>query len=101
MGSHTRMKCPGHVRGLLSGGCGDSSTEREFPSDRVYRRDDCGIVGVESLGPRCLAFVVIHTMLDARPVVAVPRWCMGDLVPEVLTALPSVWSSQRSPGSAA
>jgi hypothetical protein len=32
-----------------SGGCGDSSAEREFPSDNVYRRDDRGIVGVESL----------------------------------------------------
>jgi hypothetical protein len=29
--------------------CGDSSTEREFPSDEVYRRDDRGIVGVKSL----------------------------------------------------
>jgi hypothetical protein len=37
------------VRGLPSGGCGDSSAEREFPSDRVYRRDDRGIVWVESL----------------------------------------------------
>jgi hypothetical protein len=35
--------------------------EREFPSDKVYRRDDRGVVGVESLGPQCLAFVVIHT----------------------------------------
>jgi hypothetical protein len=30
---------------------GTSNTEREFPSDKVYRRDDRGIVGVESLGP--------------------------------------------------
>jgi hypothetical protein len=37
--------------GLPSRGCGDSSAEREFSSDKVYRRDDCGIVGVESLGP--------------------------------------------------
>ena len=37
------------VHGLPSGGCGDSSTEREFPSDKVYRHDDRGIVGVESL----------------------------------------------------
>jgi hypothetical protein len=36
------------VHGLLSGGCGDLSAEREFPSDKVYRRDDCGIVGVEA-----------------------------------------------------
>ena len=32
--------------GLPSGGCGDSITEREFLSDKVYRGDDCGIVGV-------------------------------------------------------
>jgi hypothetical protein len=30
------------------GGCGDSSAEREFPLDKVCRRDDRGIVGVES-----------------------------------------------------
>jgi hypothetical protein len=35
---------------LTSGGCGDSSAEREFPSDKVYRRDNRGIVGVESFG---------------------------------------------------
>src|ERR1700690_2158367 len=31
--------------GLPSGGCGDSSAEREFPSDKVYGRDDldCGV----------------------------------------------------------
>jgi hypothetical protein len=34
--------------------CGDSRTEREFPSDKVYRRDQRGIVGVESFGPRGL-----------------------------------------------
>jgi hypothetical protein len=28
------------VHGLLSGGSADSSAEREFPSDKVYRRDD-------------------------------------------------------------
>jgi len=38
-----------------------SNTEREFLSDEVYRRDDCGIVGVESLSLQGLAFVVIHT----------------------------------------
>jgi hypothetical protein len=37
------------VHGLLSGGCGDLIAEREFPSDKVYRRDDCGIVRIESL----------------------------------------------------
>src|SRR5208282_4739507 len=35
------------VHGLLSGGCGDLIAEREFPSDKVYRRDDRGLVGVE------------------------------------------------------
>jgi hypothetical protein len=33
----------------------------------VYRRDDRGIVGVESFGAEGLAFVVIHTVLDALP----------------------------------
>jgi hypothetical protein len=31
---------------------------KSFPSDKVYRRDDRRIVGVESLGPQGLAFVV-------------------------------------------
>ena len=26
-----------------------ASAEPEFPSDKVYRRDDCGIIGIESL----------------------------------------------------
>jgi hypothetical protein len=34
--------------GLPSGGCGHSNTEREFPSDKVYRRDDRRIIGAES-----------------------------------------------------
>jgi hypothetical protein len=45
-----------------------SIAEREFPSDKVYRRDDRGIVEVESFGLQDLAFVVIHTVLD------VPVW---------------------------
>jgi hypothetical protein len=49
------------VHGLLSGGCGDLIAEREFPSDKVYRRDDRGIVGVESLSLQGLAFFDIHT----------------------------------------
>jgi hypothetical protein len=63
----------GTVHGRPSGRCGDSSTEREFPSHKVYRRDDRGIVGVESLTVQGLAFAVIHTMLDARPSLTVPR----------------------------
>ena len=31
---------------------GDLNTERKFPSDKVYRPDDRGIVGVESFGPQ-------------------------------------------------
>jgi hypothetical protein len=61
------------VHGRPSGGYGDSTTEREFPSDKVYRRDDRGIVGVESLIPQGLAFVVIHTVLDVPSCRAVPR----------------------------
>jgi hypothetical protein len=53
------------VHELLLGGCGDSSAEREFPSDKVYRRDDRGIVGVESFIAQCLAFDVVHIVLDA------------------------------------
>jgi hypothetical protein len=34
------------VQGLPSGGCSDPIAQREFPSDKVYRRDDRGIVGV-------------------------------------------------------
>jgi hypothetical protein len=48
------------MHGLLSGGCGDLSAERKFLSDKVYRRDDRGIVEVESFSLRGLAFVVIH-----------------------------------------
>jgi hypothetical protein len=36
-----------------------SNTEREFPSDKVYRRDDGGVGGVESLSAEGLAFVVL------------------------------------------
>jgi hypothetical protein len=39
----------------------DSSAEREFPSDKVYRRDNRGVIRVESFGLQCLAFVVMHT----------------------------------------
>ena len=49
------------MRGLPSGRCTDLSAEREFPSDKVYRRNDRGIVVVESFGLQGLAFVVIHT----------------------------------------
>jgi hypothetical protein len=43
-----------------------SSAERKFLSDKVYRRNDRGIVGVESLSLQGLAFVVSHTVLDVR-----------------------------------
>jgi hypothetical protein len=54
------------------GGCGGSRAEREFPSDKVYRRNDRGIVGVESLGPQGLAFLSTP-VLDVAPVATVPR----------------------------
>jgi hypothetical protein len=38
----------------------------ERASDKVYRRDDRGVIGVESLSPPGMAFFVIHTALDAR-----------------------------------
>jgi hypothetical protein len=60
------------VHGLPSGGSGDSSAEREFLSDKVYRRDGSGVVGVESLSPHTLGFF-IHTVLDVRRGLAVPR----------------------------
>jgi hypothetical protein len=65
------------VHGRHSGRCGGSTTEREFPSDNVYRRDDRGIVRVESLIPQGLAFFVIHTVLDAAP--CVPFRCIHRL----------------------
>jgi hypothetical protein len=44
-----------------------SNTEREFLSDKVYRRDDRGIVGVESLSPQGLAFFGVTRIVAARP----------------------------------
>jgi hypothetical protein len=43
--------------GRPSRGCGDSSTEREFPSDKVYRRDDRGVIGIESPRPAQLGLL--------------------------------------------
>jgi hypothetical protein len=63
------------VHGLPSCGSGDLNTEREFPSDKVYRRDDCG---VESFGPQGLAFFVIHTVLDVPSCRAVPAPAMSE-----------------------
>jgi hypothetical protein len=53
------------VHGLPSCGSGGLNTEREFPSDKVYRRDDRGIVGVESLGLQGLASSASTPSLDA------------------------------------
>jgi hypothetical protein len=61
------------VHRLLSGGCGDSNTEREFPSDKVSRRDDRGIVGVEPFSPHGLGVFSVHTVLDVRRGLTVPH----------------------------
>jgi hypothetical protein len=55
---------PDTVRGLPSGGCGDSSAERKFLSDKAYRRNDRGIVGLESLGSQGFGFFAFHACLD-------------------------------------
>jgi hypothetical protein len=51
---------------------GDSSTEREFPADKVYRREDRGIVGVEPFRPHSLGLFSVHTVLDVRRGLTVP-----------------------------
>ena len=72
------------VHGLPSRGCGDSSAEREFPSDNVYRRDNRGIVGVEPLIPHGLAFVVIQTSVGRTSAGArKPEWPAVHLVSSV------------------
>jgi hypothetical protein len=52
-------------------------TEREFPSHKVYRRDDRGVVGVEPFSPHRLGFFSVHTVLDGRRGLTVPA-CLGD-----------------------
>jgi hypothetical protein len=73
--------------------CGDSNTEREFPSDKVYRRNDRGIVGVDSLSLKGLAFIVIHT--------SVGRAARSCTVPALVTPIwvrrPSVAASRTVP----
>ena len=61
------------VRGRPSGGCSDSSSEREFPSHKVYRGDDRGIVGVESFGPHGFRFFAFHACLDMTRLPRVPN----------------------------
>src|ERR1700761_4049725 len=51
------------LHGLLLGGSADSSTEREFPSDKIYRRNDRGIVGVESFSPQPFLFLPPYDLL--------------------------------------
>jgi len=60
---------------MICGSIRHNSSEtpaQTFPSGKVYRRDDRGIVGVEFVGPQGLAFVVIHTVLDVPSCRAVP-----------------------------
>jgi hypothetical protein len=45
----------------------DQHRQRQFPSDKVYRSDDRGLVGVEALSPQCTSRYVIHTVLDVGP----------------------------------
>jgi hypothetical protein len=66
--------------GLPSGGCGDSSAEREFPSDKVYRRNDRGIVGVQAFSGIALRSVSSMPVLDVPAGRAVP----ASLRPRVL-----------------
>ena len=71
-----------------------------FHRDKVYRRDDRGAVGVESLSPQGLAFFVIDTVLDARPVVTVPCSSTAALVSEVLTVPSSIVAAAGHSGGA-
>jgi hypothetical protein len=59
------------------GGCGDSSAEREFLSDKVYRRNDRGVIGVEPFSPHRWGFFSVHTVLDVKRGLTVPA-CLGD-----------------------
>ena len=46
-------------------------------SDKVYRRDDRGIVGVEPFSPHSLGFLSVQTLMDVRRGLTVPA-CLGD-----------------------
>jgi len=63
--SGTRPIGIGPVKKSMAVGCGDLIAEREFLSDKVYRRDYRGVLGVESLSAEGLAFVVIHTSVGS------------------------------------
>jgi hypothetical protein len=52
------------VRGLLSGKRVIASAEREFPSDKVYRRDDRGVIILEPVIPHSMGSFSVHTILD-------------------------------------
>jgi hypothetical protein len=66
LGCAIQILCGNVTSVVASTQCADSSTERKFPSDKVYRRDDRGIVGIESLSASGLAFFVIHAVLPPR-----------------------------------
>jgi hypothetical protein len=80
------------VRGLPSGGCGDSSPERKFLSDKVYRRNDHGIVGVESFGLQCLGFFSVHNIFGRE------AWPDGSSRPSPMLA-PRAWGGRFLPVS--
>jgi hypothetical protein len=51
------------VHGLPSGGCGDLTAEREFPSDKVYRRNPRRVIGVEPFCLYGLGFFSVHSIV--------------------------------------
>jgi hypothetical protein len=63
--------------GLPSAGCGALIAEREFPSDKVYRRDDRGIVGVQPSARIASRSMLSMVGFDAGQFRAVPSWGMG------------------------
>src|ERR1700739_2850109 len=64
-------------------------TEREFPSHKVYRRDDRGVVGVSPSSCRAWRSSSSTPVLDVGPVITVPRWCTTAFVTELLTQAPT------------
>jgi hypothetical protein len=45
----------------------------QFPAHKIKRSSHGGVAGVEPFGQDCLAFVVVHAVLDAAGVHLVPQ----------------------------